>query len=95
LALGWIGRRAWGSALGHAGAGLLTGIIFGGALLAITVQSAPAPLSTPSLLARGVNELLFPIGCALVVFIAEVLGRHVASAPADDRPPRGSFPKAA
>ena len=52
-------------------------------------------LSTSSLLARGVNELLFPIGCALVVFIAEVLGRHVASAPADDRPPRGSFPKAA
>jgi Family of unknown function (DUF5317) len=95
LALGWIGRRAWGSALGHAGAGLLTGIIFGGALLAITVQSAPTPLSTPSLLARGVNELLFPIGCALVVFIAQVLGRHVASAPADGRPPRGSFPKAA
>ncbi|HTE67162.1 MAG TPA: DUF5317 family protein, partial [Actinomycetes bacterium] len=31
LALGWIGRRAWGSALGHAGAGLVTGIVFGGA----------------------------------------------------------------
>lgn len=94
LALGWIGRRAWGSALGHAGAGLVTGIVFGGAFLTIIIQSAP-PLSTPSLLARGVNELLFPIGCALVVFIAEVLGRHVAPAPADDRPPRGTFAKAA
>jgi hypothetical protein len=94
LALGWIGRRAWGSALGHAGAGLVTGIIFGGAFLTIIIQSAPTPLSTPSLLARGVNELLFPIGCALVVFIAEVLGRHVAPAPADDRPPRGAFAKA-
>jgi hypothetical protein len=59
------------------------------------IQSAPTPLSTPSLLARGVNELLFPIGCALVVFIAEVLGRHLAPAPADDRPPRGTFAKAA
>jgi hypothetical protein len=95
LALGWIGRRAWGSALGHAGTGLVTGIIFGGAFLTIMIQSAPTPLSTPSLLARGVNELLFPIGCALVVFIAEVLGRHVAPAPADDRPPRGTFAKAA
>jgi hypothetical protein len=95
LALGWIGRRAWGSALGHAGAGLVTGIIFGGAFLTIIIQSAPTPLSTPSLLARGVNELLFPIGCALVVFIAEVLGRHVAPAPADDRPPRVTFAKAA
>jgi Family of unknown function (DUF5317) len=95
LALGWIGRRASGSALGHAGAGLVTGIIFGGAFLTIIIQSAPTPLSTPSLLARGVNELLFPIGCALVVFIAEVLGRHVAPAPADDRPPRVTFAKAA
>jgi uncharacterized protein DUF5317 len=95
LALGWIGRRAWGSALGHAGAGLATGIIFGGAFLTIVIQSAPTPLSTSSLLARGVNELLFPIGCALVVFIAEVLGRHAAPAPADDRPPRVTFAKAA
>jgi Family of unknown function (DUF5317) len=95
LALGWIGRRAWGSALGHAGAGLVTGIVFGGAFLTIIVQSAPTPLSTPSLLARGVNELLFPIGCALVVFVAEVLGRHAAPAPADDRPPRVTVVKAA
>jgi Family of unknown function (DUF5317) len=84
LALGWIGRRAWGSALGHAGTGLVIGIIFGGAFLAIVVLSAPTPLSTPSLLGRGVNELLFPIGCALVVFIAEVLGRHIVPAPAAD-----------
>jgi hypothetical protein len=60
------------------------GIIFGGAFLAIVVLSAPTPLSTPSLLGRGVNELLFPIGCALVVFIAEVLGRHIVPAPAAD-----------
>jgi hypothetical protein len=84
LALGWIGRRVWRSALGHAGTGLVIGIIFGGAFLTIVVLSAPTPLSTPSLLARGVNELLFPIGCALVVFIAEVLGRHIVAAPAAD-----------
>ena len=89
LALGWLGRRAWGSALGHMAAGLVTGIVFGGAFLALIVQAAPTPLSTPSLVAKGINELLFPIGCALVVFIAEVLGRHVAAvAPAEDPRPR-------
>ena len=94
LALGWVGRRAWGSALGHVATGLVTGIVFGGAFLALLVQSAPTPPSTPSLVAKGVNELLFPVGCALVVFIAEVLGRGVAPAPMEDRPSRVSFAKA-
>jgi hypothetical protein len=30
LALEWVGRRAWGSALGHLAVGLLTGVVFGG-----------------------------------------------------------------
>ena len=89
LALEWVGRRAWGSALGHLAVGLLTGVVFGGVFLAVVVQSAPTPLSTPSLLARGLNELLFPVGCALVVFIAEVLRAHVDPAAAD-RPLRTS-----
>jgi hypothetical protein len=83
LALEWVGRRAWGSALGHLAVGLMTGVVFGGVFLAVVVQSAPTPLSTPSLLARGLNELLFPVGCALVVFIAEVLRTHVDPAAAD------------
>jgi Family of unknown function (DUF5317) len=88
LALGWVGRRAWGGAFGHVAAGLVTGIVFGGAFLTLTVQAA-APPPLPSLLATGVNELLFPVGCTLVVFIAEVLGSHVAAAaPATDPRPR-------
>jgi hypothetical protein len=75
LALGWIGRRPWGSALGHTAAGLVIGVVFGGAFLALTVASAHPAL--PSLLAKGVNELLFPVGCALVVFFAEVLATHL------------------
>jgi len=83
LALEWVGRRAWGSALGHLAVGLMTGVVFGGMFLTVVVQSAPTPLSTPSLLARGLNELLFPVGCALVVFIAELLRTHVDPATAD------------
>ncbi len=92
LALGWIGRRTRGNALGHVAAGLATGIVFGGAFLALTVASAPTPL--PLLLAKGVNELLFPVGCALVVFIAEVLATHLAPATADDQHPRIGLAKA-
>jgi hypothetical protein len=86
LALAWAGQRAWHSALGHLAVGLMTGVVFGGVFLAVIVQSAPTPPSTPSLLARGVNELLFPVGCALVVFIAEVLRTPVDPAAAADRP---------
>jgi hypothetical protein len=86
LALNWVGRRAWHNALGHLAVGLLTGVIFGGVFLIVVVQTAPTPLSTPSLLAKGLNELLFPVGCALVVFIAEVLRTHLDPATVEDRP---------
>ena len=86
LALEWVGRRAWGSALGHLAVGLMVGVVFGGVFLTVVVQSAPTPLPTPALLAKGVNELLFPVGCALVVFIAEVLRTHLDPATAEDRP---------
>jgi len=86
LALNWVGRRAWHSALGHLAVGLLTGVVFGGVFLTVVVQSAPTPLSTPALVARGLNELLFPVGCALVVFIAEVLRTHLDPAAEEDRP---------
>src|SRR4029453_1355912 len=86
LALNWVGRRAWHSALGHLAVGLLTGVIFGGVFLIVVVQTAPTPLSTPSLLAKGLNELLFPVGCALVVFIAEVLRTYLDPVTAADRP---------
>jgi hypothetical protein len=86
LALNWVGRRAWHSALGHLAVGLLVGVVFGGLFLAVVARSAPTPLATSALLARGLNELLFPVGCALVVFIADVLRAHLDPATAEDRP---------
>jgi hypothetical protein len=94
LALNWVGRRAWGSARGHLAVGLLVGVVFGGLFLAVVVQSAPIPLSTPALLAKGLNELLFPVGCALVVFITEVLRTHLDPATAADRPLKTSVAEA-
>jgi hypothetical protein len=94
LALNWVGRRAWGSALGHLAVGLMVGVVFGGMFLTVVVQSAPTPLATPALLAKGLNELLFPVGCALVVFIAEVLRTHLDPATAEDRPLKTSSTQA-
>jgi hypothetical protein len=94
LALEWVGRRAWGSALGHLAVGLLVGVVFGGVFLTVVAQSAPTPLATPALLAKGLNELLFPVGCALVVFIAEVLRTHLDPARAADRPLKTSVGEA-
>jgi hypothetical protein len=86
LALNWVGQRAWHSALGHLAVGLMVGAVFGGMFLTVVVQSAPTPLPAPSLVAKGLNELLFPVGCALVVFIAEVLRTHLDPATEEDRP---------
>ena len=75
-ALGWIGRRAWAGASAHAAAGLVAGVVFGAAILVLTMQAAPKPLPAGGLVGKGINEVLFPIGCALVVFISEVLGKR-------------------
>jgi hypothetical protein len=84
-ALGWIGRRAWGGALEHLVLGLLTGLAFGAAALLLVAQSTPGPLGVDAFVVRGVNELLFPVGCALVAYAATVLGRHAGT----DRPQAG------
>jgi hypothetical protein len=63
-------RRDLGAAA-HAGIGLATGAAFGTATLFVL---PPAPLAAQ--VARGVNELLFPAGCALVLFAARALRRR-------------------
>jgi hypothetical protein len=93
-ALGWIGRRAWAGAPAYAAAGLLAGIVFGGAALTLVAQSAPTPLSPAALMVKGVNELVFPVGCALVIFTAEVLGTR-ASPRRRQQPPSLTFAKSA
>ena len=75
VAVGWIGRRPWGGALAHAAVGLVVGVIFGGAILALTYATAPAPLPAVALISRGANEIFFPVGCSLVLFAAQALAK--------------------
>jgi hypothetical protein len=76
LAIGWVGTRPWGGAAAHAAVGLAIGVVFGGSILAIALVSAPEPLATAELVSRGVNEILFPVGCSLVLFSATALGKR-------------------
>ena len=76
-AIGWIGRRPWGGALAHLAVGLAVGILFGGAIVSFTYWTAPEPLAAADLFSRGVNEILFPVGCSMVLYSATALGERV------------------
>jgi hypothetical protein len=66
--VGWLGRRAWAAIHHHAAAGLAVGIPFGAVLLALAAGAEP--LSRDRIVAWAVNELLFPVGCVLILFSA-------------------------
>lgn len=66
--LGWIGRRGKPRVAAYGVAGLGVGLVFGSAVLALTAAPPASAAVSPE---WAVNELLFPLGCALVVFAAE------------------------
>lgn len=76
VALGWIGRRVWGGAMAHLATGLLVGLVFGGTIVSLTYQMAPDPPTSAALVSLGANEILFPVGCSLVLFAATALGER-------------------
>ena len=84
LAVGWVGGRAWGGAAAHVAVGLLVGTVFGGSIVGLVYVSDPNAFSTADLLSRGLNELLFPVGCALVLFSARALAERSASGEAGE-----------
>jgi hypothetical protein len=61
-------------------AGAAIGTIFGGAIAALTYHAAVTNGLNPSLsktAATVVNEVFSPIGCAMVIFIGQVVGRSL------------------
>lgn len=79
LIVGWVGRRTRGGAAAHLAAGLAVGAVFGGSVLGVVYGMAPGSFSATDLLSRGINELLFPVGCSLVLFSAKSLGERSAA----------------
>ena len=66
--LAWIGKHTGGRVVAYVGTGLAVGLVFGGITLFLM-----SPLATTALVVRGLNEVLFPVGCSLVVYSAKAL----------------------
>jgi hypothetical protein len=77
ITINWIGRRPWGGVLAHAAGGLGVGILFGSAILSLTYWTAPVPLTAAGLFSRSINEILFPVGCSLVLYTATAVEGRV------------------
>lgn len=74
--LGWVTRRQGGLGL-HLGAGAAVGLTFGVAIVTLLARAAANPLGPVDLASRGINEVLFPVGCSLVLYASEALSRRV------------------
>ncbi len=73
--LGYATQR--GKSLGfHIATGLAIGLTFGTLLIWAGVRSAPAPVGAVDLIGRGINEILFPLGCSMVIYASEVFARR-------------------
>ncbi len=77
-ALGWIGDWPWG-ALDHVAVGLVAGIFFAGDIGAAMYWTSPKSPTFANLVVHSFNELLFPVGCSLVLFSAQALGKRLAA----------------
>lgn len=76
--LGALTRRERGASLGaHLGAGAAIGLTFGVAIVMVLARAAAKPLGPVDLAARGINEVLFPVGCSLVLYAAESLSKRL------------------
>lgn len=66
----------------HALTGLAVGVVFGGAILWLNhvhAMAAGAPLPAVRIAAIGTNELIFPVGCSIVIyFVARLADRTSA-----------------
>lgn len=60
----------------YLGSGALAGLTFGTVIVTVVTQAASAPATLAAALPRAINEVLFPIGCAFVLYGAEALGRR-------------------
>jgi hypothetical protein len=74
--LAWVGKRALGLGA-HVGAGLAIGLTFGIAIVAVTIQAAATPPTAVDLAAKGINEVMFPVGCALVLYASGAMAKRL------------------
>ncbi len=78
-AVGWIGQRGRAGLWTHLLLGLVVGAIFGGLTIYLVIAAAAQPPAAAALAARAVNEVIFPVGCALVLYAAQSMGQRLGT----------------
>lgn len=79
-ALAWLATRQETPLGRFVLAGAAVGLAFGGGITALTVHVANGrgiALTTPQIVGTSINEIVFPIGCSVVVYIALQVGRQL------------------
>jgi hypothetical protein len=76
--IAWIAAQVWTSAKAYLLAGAAVGVVFSLAIVLATHLLSPQPVPASRLVVTGVNELLFPIGCSMVLYAAMALGTKIA-----------------
>lgn len=78
----WVSRRRWGTLGGHLSVGLGVGLLFGILVYRLTNAASMASqgLALPSdkVLSIFINETVFPMGCALVLYASDAMRRRLA-----------------
>ncbi len=79
-ALAWLASRQETPLGRFVLAGAAVGLAFGGGITALTVhvaQSKGLDLTVPQIIGLSINEIVFPIGCSVVVYFALQIGRQI------------------
>lgn len=77
VSVGLLGRKTKVGLRGHIIAGIVIGVLFGGLIVALMMNAAAAantPLGIGAIVTRCINEIIFPVGCALVLYAAQKVG---------------------
>lgn len=78
VTLTWLIRSRRSTLFNHAMTGLIFGLVFGGGVLGLEMAAANVPAT--KLLGLVFNEVLFPIGCASVLYLVDRLAAAGARA---------------
>jgi hypothetical protein len=74
--LGWllarVGKKPGAGAGAYAGVGFVVGLVFG----TVIVYTSGSNRAVLAVLPEFINEVLYPIGCSLALFAADVLGKR-------------------
>jgi hypothetical protein len=77
--IGRLGKKASAGLAEHALTGLGIGLVFGGTIVYLMVNMAAVPLPLFGIISRCANEIIFPVGCAVVLYTAQKLGEKGVS----------------